>query len=225
MPKRSWMRLEGQHRTHDGAVGVGDDVAARLLAPGLLLDQMEVIGVDLWQDQRHVGRHAEGAGVGDDGAAGGGELGFEFAGEGCIDRREDDFGRAFWLGRRNDHLGDALGQDRVQTPLGGFAVSFASGAVAGGQPNDLEPGMVFQQLDVALADHAGRAEDADGEFVFHSFQHSSVQEEGVLMNGADGSPRIPTKTQNRPRMARVIGKPERIPPNWEMPQGMSTFYR
>ena len=34
--------LESQHRAHDRAVGVGDDVAARLLAPGLLFDQVKV---------------------------------------------------------------------------------------------------------------------------------------------------------------------------------------
>ena len=69
------------HQTHGRAVGVGDDVAARFLAPGLLLDEVQVVGVDFGNDQRHVGRHAEGAGVGDDGATGGGKFGLQLAGE------------------------------------------------------------------------------------------------------------------------------------------------
>jgi hypothetical protein len=38
--------------------------------------------------------------------------------------------------------------------------------------------MVFEQLDVALADHSGRAQYADWIFVFHGSKHSSVQEDG-----------------------------------------------
>ena len=62
---------------------------------------------------------------------------------------------------------DALGQRSVQPPLGGFAVGLAAGAVAGGEPGDLEPGMVFEELNEALADHSGRAQDADWIFVLH----------------------------------------------------------
>ena len=71
-------------------------------------------------------------------------------------------------------LRDAFGQGRVEAPLGGFAVGFAAGAVAGGEPGDLEPGMVLEQLNVALAHHAGGAEDADWMFGLHGLEHSSV---------------------------------------------------
>ncbi len=37
-------RLERQHQADGGAVGIGDDVAAGLLAPALLLDQREMVG-------------------------------------------------------------------------------------------------------------------------------------------------------------------------------------
>ena len=77
---------------------------------------------------------------------------------------------------RDGHAGDALGQRGIETPLGGFAIGFAAGAVAGGEPGDLEPGVVFEQLNEALADHAGGAEDADWSVVLHGLEHSSVQE-------------------------------------------------
>jgi hypothetical protein len=38
--------------------------------------------------------------------------------------------------------------------------------------------MVLKKLNVALADHSGRAEDADWVFCFHGHEHSSVQEDG-----------------------------------------------
>ena len=126
------------HQADGRAVGIGDHVAARLLARGLLLDQVQVIGVDFGNDERHVGRHAEGAGVGDDGASGVGKARLHFAGDGGVERGEDDLGRAFGLGRGDGHVGDALGQRRVEAPLGGLAIGLAAGAVAGREPRDLE---------------------------------------------------------------------------------------
>ena len=57
-------RLEHRHRRHRRAVRVGDDPLAGV-GDGLR--------VDLGHDERHVGVHAEGRGVVDDGHAGGGE--------------------------------------------------------------------------------------------------------------------------------------------------------
>ena len=176
MPKRSSMRLERHHQADRRAVGIGDHVAARLLAPGLLFDQVQVVGVDLGNDQRHVGVHAEGARVGDHGASGRGKLRLHLAGDVGVERGEDDLRRAIGLGRRNGHARDALGQGSVEAPLGGVAVLLAAGAVAGRKPRDLEPRMVLEQLDEALADHTGRAKDADGIFALHGSKHFSVQE-------------------------------------------------
>jgi hypothetical protein len=39
--------------------------------------------------------------------------------------------------------------------------------------------VVFEQLDVTLANHSGGAEDADGLSVFHGSGLSSVQEQGL----------------------------------------------
>ena len=159
--------LEGQNESDGGAVGIGDHVAARLAARGLLLDQVQVVGVDLGNDQGHIGGHAIGAGVGDDGAAGVGEFRFHFAGDGGVERGENDLRGAFGLGGRDGHTRDAVGKRSVEAPLGGFAVGLAAGTVAGCQPGDLKPGMVFEQLNEALAHHSGRAEDANWIFVLH----------------------------------------------------------
>ncbi len=129
-----------------------------------MLDEGEVVGVDLGNDEGDVGGHAEGGGVGDDGAAGGGEEGLELAGDGGVDGGEDD-ARQVGAGELGgvgleDHLGDALGERRVEAPGAGFGVGLAGAAVAGGEPGDVEPGMVFEKLDEPLTDHAGRAENA-----------------------------------------------------------------
>ena len=88
------------------------------------------------------------------------------------------FGRALGIGRRQGHLGDALGQRRIQPPLGSIAIGLAARPVTGRQPGDLKPRMVFKQLNIALTDHSGRAQNADGIFAFHGHKHSSVQEDG-----------------------------------------------
>ncbi len=136
-----------------------------------------MIGVDFGNDQRHVGRHAIGTGVGDDGATGVGEVGLHFAGDGGIERGKDDFRRAFGRGRGDGHAGDALREWRIEAPFGGFAVGLSARAVASGKPGDLEPGVVLKQLDEPLADHSGRAQDSDWKFGLTGHKHSSVQEE------------------------------------------------
>src|ERR1035437_1621776 len=205
--------LEGHDQAYGGAVGVGDHVAARLAARGLLLDQVEVLGVNLGNDQGHVGRHAVGAGVGNDGAAGLGKAGFEVAGDGGVQSGENYFGcglvsggRSQGVGGSDGHAGDASGERRVQAPPGGFSVGFAAGAVAGAQPCNFKPGMALKQLNEALADHSGRAEDADGIFVLDGHKHSSVQEDGLGLSDSCAGARG-LRRQNRDAAS---SKPRRI---------------
>ena len=75
------------------------------------------------------------------------------------------------------HLGDPLRQRRVQPPLRGLAVSLAARPVAGRKPGDFEPRMVLEQLDVTLADHSGRAQDADGYLFFMILDTFSIRED------------------------------------------------
>ena len=155
---------EREDEADDGAVGVGDDVAAGLVAPGLVLDEVEVVGVDLGDDEGNVGGHAEGAGVRDDGAAGGGELWLELAGDVGVEGGEDDLRQLADDQLRGVGL-DGHGRDvrrhrGVELPAAGLAVGFAGAAITGGEPGDLKPGMVAEELDESLADRAGRAENA-----------------------------------------------------------------
>ncbi len=94
-------RLEREHQSNGGAVRIGDDVSAGLLTPALLLEQRQMGGVHLGDDQRNVFLHAEGAGVRDDSAAGGGKLRLELAGDIGVERGEDDRRRLLraWLAR------------------------------------------------------------------------------------------------------------------------------
>ena len=159
-------RGEGEDEADGAAVGVGDDVAAGLVfffaVPGLVVDEGEVVGVDLGHDEGDVGGHAEGGGVGDDGASGGGEAWFEVAGDVGVEGGEDDSGE-FAIGSLGEiglegHAGDAGGERGVELPAAGFGVGSACRAVAGGEPGDLEPGVIGEELNESLTDHAGRAE-------------------------------------------------------------------
>jgi len=75
--------------------------------------------------------------------------------------RQNNLGRACGIGGLDRHAGGALRQRRVQAPFGRIAVELAAGSVAGGDPRHLEPRVIFKQLDEPLADHAGRAQNAD----------------------------------------------------------------
>ena len=68
--ERAVQRRQGHGQADHAAVRVGDDVAA---AGALALhgERVEVVGVDLGDEQRHVGVHAVVARVGDHGVAAG----------------------------------------------------------------------------------------------------------------------------------------------------------
>ena len=55
----------------------------------------------------------------------------------------------------------AAGSGCVELPAAGFVEALAGAAVAGGEPGDVEPGMVGEQLDEALPDGSGGTENAD----------------------------------------------------------------
>ena len=53
---------------------------------------------------------------------------------------------------------------------GGIGVALTRGALRGGKPRYLEPRMMLQELDKPLPDHAGRAQNAYGNFAGHLCQ-------------------------------------------------------
>ncbi len=141
-------RLEGEYEADGTAVGVGDDVAAGLASPLLGFDQAEVAGVDFRDDERHVGGHAEGAGVRDDGATGGGKLRFKLVGDVGIQCRKDNLGQldagTFGHVGLDRHGRDVGGQRRVELPLAGFAIDLACAAIARRKPGNLKPRVIAQ---------------------------------------------------------------------------------
>ncbi len=58
------------------------------------------------------------------------------------------------------HAGDVRGQRRLELPAAGLVVALAGAAIAGREPCNLEPGVIAEELDKALAHHAGRAQDS-----------------------------------------------------------------
>ena len=121
-----------------------------------------MIGVDLGNEQRHVGHHPVVPRVAHDDVARFGECAFDL----CRDRRiEPGEHQLRCVARRrslDDPPRDVVGKAIGKPPGGGVAERFAFRALAGAEPLHLEPGMVREKGDELLADHAGRAENADG---------------------------------------------------------------
>ena len=121
-----------------------------------------MIRVDLGNQQRHGRFHPVVARVADDDVAGLGERGFDLAGHRRIETGEHQLRRAAGRRRFDDAARHVVGKAMRQTPRGRVAECLAFRALAGAEPFDLEPGMGREQRDELLADHAGRAENADG---------------------------------------------------------------
>src|SRR5208283_995408 len=109
--------------------------------------------------------HPEGAGVADYGATGSGKLWLQFAGDTCIQGRENDTRRALWRGVGDGHPAYPLRDWRLQPPAHGIVVGLPGRAVGSRQPCHLEPGMSFQQLDEALTDNSGSAKNSNGDLL------------------------------------------------------------
>ena len=88
--------------------------------------------------------------------------------DGGIERSENNFGCVLWSRRRNSHLGDLLGDCRLQLPAGGVRVETALGTIRSRQPRHLKPGMMLQQLYEALPDDTGSAQDSYRDFRSHN---------------------------------------------------------
>ena len=63
----------------------------------------------------------------------------------------------------NIRRGAPLPHHAVQPPVRRVAILLTRGAIARAGPSDVEPGMVLEKLNKALADHSSCAEDAYGD--------------------------------------------------------------
>ena len=139
-PGQIVQRLQRDDHLDRRAIGIGDDA---------LGDCFEGVGVDLGDDQRHVGVHAPGAGIVDDDGTGLGGHGAELA----ADRR----GRA---GQDDVDAGECLGTDRLDGVF--FALKldgFARAAVGSQEFDGPERELVLDEhLPHDFADRTGRAD-------------------------------------------------------------------
>ena len=142
-----------------GAVGIGDDLA--LPAAGALLAgyELQVIGVDFGDEEGHIALHAVIAGIRDDDVAGLGESALDFGGDGGVHGGKEQPGGVAGLAVLDGDIGDGIGDD-AEVPRHSVAVLLAGGAVAGAEPDEIEPGVSLEKLDEVLAHHAGGAEDS-----------------------------------------------------------------
>ena len=130
------------------------------LASALFGDQIEMVGVDLRDQQRHQRIHAVVARVADDDVAGGREGVLDFAGDRGVECREDDARAAAGRARLDANRRELVRHRRRQPPRCDIAVRPSFGSFAGGEPGRAKPRVAREAGHKLLTDDAGRAEHA-----------------------------------------------------------------
>jgi hypothetical protein len=159
--ERALERRQGDGQAHHRAVRVGDDVPLAALA--LHVDGVEVVRVDLRDQQRDVGGHAVVLGVRDHRAAAVGVVVLRLAGDRGVEAGEEQPRLEVAAQRFHGEAGHVVGHERLETPVGRRAVRLSGAAVGGHHLVHAEPRVIGEELDEALADGAGGAEDGHGD--------------------------------------------------------------
>ena len=179
--------MQGGHIALQAAIGLdGDEAALGAQTLALRRDDLNVVGVDLRHHHRDIRGAAVGAVVGDDRAL---CLGISLLkcldlSLGHIDGTEDEVhlrSDLFHLGSvQHDHLLHAFGHRCGHGPAGtdSLLIGLACTAAGCGQGGQFEPGVILQQCDEALTDHASRTDNANFILFFH-FQHLSFQKNEI----------------------------------------------
>ena len=129
---------------------------------GLCVEQLQMIRVDLGDEQRDGLLHPVVSRVADDDVPGSGEGRFDLTGHGGIEAGEHERGARPDAAASTVRRATSSGRRRGQPPGGRVAVRLALRSLAGAEPRDAEPRVVREEGDELLADHAGRAKNADG---------------------------------------------------------------
>jgi len=165
----SWVCVVAEDNAMVGDVLTLDDLAAlpwvvtyhgpTAYTPALR--QLQMIGVDLWDHQRHRRVLPVVLRVADDEVARVRKRGLDLAGNRRVESRKHDLRRV--TGRRglDDELCDVVGQRRRQPPRGCVAVRLALRSLARAKPRHLEPWVLRQQCDELLADRPCCSENSD----------------------------------------------------------------
>src|SRR6185503_4754566 len=140
--------------------------------------RVEVIGVDLRDEERHVGVHAVVAGVRDDRVSLVRERRLHFARHRGVEAGEQDLGLELLVAGLDHAARGRLREGSPEAPRAGVLVRLARRPVRRRQLLDLEPGVIGEELHEALSDRARGAEHA----------HCHLSHSVIL---SDGGSRIP----------------------------------
>ena len=116
--------------------------AARALLAG---HQLQVVGIDLGHQQRHVALHAMVARIRNHDVAGLREGLLDFGGDGRIHGGKKQLRRVARLAVFHRESGDASGTQPPRCHFMASRIILAGGAVAGAEPCEIEPGMPVQE--------------------------------------------------------------------------------
>jgi hypothetical protein len=102
--------------------------------------------------------------IADDGITGAGEIFFGRAGDGGIKSGENEVAIERGIEAFDDEIARVCGNRSFEMPVNGLGVRLAGGTLRGGDFGELKPGMIRKEMNEALADHAGGAENAGANF-------------------------------------------------------------
>src|SRR5450432_925201 len=103
-------------------------------------------------------------GVADYRVASAGEVFFRFAGDGRIQRGEDEIAIERRFETFDDQVARIFRNGRIEVPAGGFGVTFAGRAFGGRDFGELEPRVIGEDFYDALTDQSGGAQHACAPF-------------------------------------------------------------
>ncbi len=153
---------EAHHQNRGCAVGITGDRPFPSARFSLSLDEADVVGVRLRNEQRDVRSHAERRSVREHERSRRREERLDLGRRARIKRAEDDGGEGFgWMRRTKCRFGQAPVGFAIKTPRARVLKSLARASIGGREMPDLEKRVVFQPAHETLADDAGGAEDGD----------------------------------------------------------------
>ena len=156
------------HCQYNGrTVGIRDNAAFPTATLALAGNHLQMTGVDLRHKQRDVRLHAMVLGVRDHQVSGLGKSAFDFGRDSGIHGGKHQFRRIARHAIGYCETCYTARHHAPEAPTGSVLVALAGGAVACAHPSQFKPRVVLEELHEVLAHHAGGAENADWDLLFH----------------------------------------------------------
>ena len=140
-------RRKGHHQRNRRAIGIGHDRARPAAALTLNLDELEMIGINFGDQQRHVFVHPMVPGIADDEVARSSEALFDLTSDRCIEPGKHDATIERGLARFDLSVFQPLGNRLVLPPGCSFFVALSCRPIGSCKLFWLEPGMILEQRD------------------------------------------------------------------------------